>query len=112
MSDEDSHGRYTVNVSYSWSDCCWSGDGETQVEVYAKSPEQARGLAKRSIDGVKGVAEAHRTRIVGVDEKLICPRCHRRYRNRVPVRGKTQRESLKEASGVCLGPRDDEAYIH
>lgn len=56
--------EYTVRVPYEWSDCCYWGDDETDVTVLAKSPEQARELAKNAVAGVKAVSKVHSAEIL------------------------------------------------
>jgi len=56
--------KYIIEVPYEWSDCCLMGEDKVQIELYAKSEEQARYFAKSAIENVKGVTEVYPTELL------------------------------------------------
>lgn len=56
--------KYTIEVPYEWSDCCRMGEDKVEIELYAKSEEQARYFAKSAIENVIGVTKVYSTELL------------------------------------------------
>lgn len=56
--------KYQIEVPYSWSDPFEMGEDTVTIELFAKSSEQAREMAKNLIKDVRGVTEVHSTTIL------------------------------------------------
>ena len=59
--------KYTIEVPYEWSST-YTNESTTEVELYAKSEEQARGMAKRIVGDIACVNSVGSTTIIDVEE--------------------------------------------